>query len=134
MHQITNETLEECRQFLTRPTQIRTHEELLEIVQNLTWAVEELQLRRLAERTPVTPPVENTRPFLLFGNDEAVLKFVDQCHLPDERWKQVTSEEDFRGLHPPEIRARKLDGADEKLWQKWEELEKMYQAKPEGTA
>lgn len=133
MHQIDDKTLEDCRKFLSLPGQKKTPNELFEIVRNLLWAVEELQFRRLAEKTPVVS-TEDARPYLLFGSDEAVLQFVEEHKIPDEKWKQVSKEEDFRGLHPPEIRSRKLDGADEKLWKEWEGICHTYDAKPEGSA
>src|SRR5215471_8709571 len=121
MHQIEDKRLEDCRKFLSLPGQKKTPNELFSIVRDLLWAVEELQFRRLEERKPATP-VKDTRPYLLFGSDEAILQFVEEHKIPDDKWKQVTVEEHYRGLHPPGIRARKLDGADEKLWKEWEEI------------
>lgn len=50
IHKIDDRVLEDCRQFLTRPSPVRDREQLLQIVQELIWAVEELQFRRLQER------------------------------------------------------------------------------------
>lgn len=129
MHQISDETLEACREFLTRPGPTKSPQELMEIVRNLTWAVEELQFRRLAEKTPIKLE-EDKRPYLLFGSDDAILEF-DQEHGGE--WKQATKE-GLNNLHPPEWRARKLDGADEELWKNWEELCHIYESKTEGNA
>jgi hypothetical protein len=135
MHQIEDKRLEECRKFLVAPGPVKSREELLEIVRDLTWAVEELQLRRLQERTRLTPE-KDERPYLLFGSDEAVLKFVEtqvDTTQSGVDWKQA-NEETLRNVLPRSVRARKLDGADEKLWQDWEELCRTYESSPEVRA
>lgn len=130
MHTIDDQRLEGCRRFLTRATPVRSHDELLEIVRDLTWAVEELQFRRLQERTAVKIEPDD-RPFLLFGSDEAILKFVEDSKV--EEW-QAASDGILLNVLPRAWRARKLDGADEDLWKKWEELCRTYDAKPEESA
>lgn len=132
MHQIEDKRLEEVRKFLVLPGPPKSREELLEIVRDLTWAIEELQFRRLQERTPVQLEKDD-RPFLLFGSDEAVLTFVDDNKIPGERWRNGTDADLLHTL-PRSVRARKLEGADEELWKKWEELCRTYDAKPEGNA
>lgn len=132
MHQIEDKRLEECRKFLIYPGAQKSREELLGIVRDLTWAVEELQFRRLQERTPVKLE-QDDGPFFLFGSDEAVLKFVEENHLPDDRW-QAATESLMVNVLPRTVRARKLDGCDENLWKRWEDLCRTYDAKPEGSA
>lgn len=132
MHQIEDKRLEECRRFLVHPGPPKSREELLDLVRDLIWAVEELQFRRLQERTPVKIEEDN-RPYLLFGSDEAILQFVEEHELPDDQWAQCTDTHLLNVL-PRSVRARKLDGADETLWNKWEELCRTYDAKPEGNA
>lgn len=132
MHQIDDKRLEECRKFLTHPTPIRTREELLEIVRDLLWAVEELQLRRLQERTPVETGEDN-RLHYLFGSDEAVVKFVDEHKIPIDGWAVATAE-NLLNVIPQMVRARKLDGADEKLWKEWEEVCRTYESPVGGSA
>lgn len=131
MHTIEDQRLEECRKFLVHPGPPKSREELLEIVRDLTWAVEELQFRRLAEKVLITP--DPPKPFLLFGSDEAVLKYVDSIKIPSDRWKQAT-EEELRNILPRTVNAIKLEGTDEGLWKQWEELCRTYDAKPEGNA
>ena len=132
MHQIEDQRLEECRKFLVHPGPPKSREELLEIVRDLTWAIEELQFRRLAEKTPIKLEEDN-RPYLLFGSDEAILKFVEENHLEDPSWRQAVKE-DLDHVLPRSVRARKLDGSDEGLWKQWEDLCRTYDAKPEGNA
>lgn len=129
MHQIPDDRLEECRLFLSRPGAQKSPQELMDIVRDLNWAVEELQFRRLAERTPIKLE-EDKRPYLLFGSDEAILEY-DKEHGGE--WQQATPDV-VKTAHPPDWRARKLDGADEQLWKEWEELCRTYAAVPEGNA
>jgi hypothetical protein len=124
MKQIDDQRLEECREFFARPgPQGRTPAQVGEFVRDTLWALEELQFRRLQERVKVVP--DPPKPYLLFGSDEAVLKFVEEKGLPDELWKQA-AEEDVRGANPRSIHAVKLDGANESLWALWEETENLY--------
>lgn len=132
MHIIDDKRLEDVRKFLVHPGPPKTREELLEMVRDLTWAVEELQFRRLAERTPVKIEEDN-RPYMLFGSDEAILKFVEEHKLTPENWTEA-SENLIRNALPRVYRTRKLDGADEALWKQWEEVCHTYDAKPEGNA
>lgn len=132
MHVIEDKRLEECRKFLVLPGPPKSREELLEIVRDLTWAVEELQLRRLAERTPIEQKEDN-RPYLLFGSDDSMIQFVGEHELKDDQWHEAT-EKLLVNILPRSVRARKLDGADEALWKQWEELCRTYDAKPEGNA
>lgn len=131
MHQIEDKRLEECRKFLVAPGPAKSREELLEIVRDLTWAIEELQLRRLEERTVIK--LDPKLPFLLFGNDDAILNFVEAQRIPGELWKQATSQ-DLVHIMPRSVKAVKLAGADEKLWQDWEELCRTYESSPEARA
>lgn len=135
MHQIDDERLEDCRKFLVRPGPPKSHDELLGIVRDLTWAVEELQFRRLQERISAKQPSQTDlpRPFLLFGSDEAILKYVDEKKIPSDLWKQATADVLLNVL-PRSVCAIKLEGTDEELWKQWEELCRTYDAKPEGNA
>ena len=135
MHQIEDGRLEECRKFLVLPGPPKTREELLEIVRDLTWAVEELQFRRLNEKlaSKQMSPAEPPRPLLIFGNDEAILKYVDEKKVPGDLWKQATADV-LVNILPRTVHAIKLEGTDEELWKQWEELCRTYDAKPEGLA
>lgn len=135
MHQIEDQRLEECRKFLSLPDRPREPEELMEIVRDLLWAVEELQFRRLNDKltTTRTYQTDPPRPFLVFGSDEAILKYVEEKQIPDDLWRQASAE-DLGKLIPDTVHAIKLEGADEKLWRDWENLCRTYAAKTEGSA
>lgn len=135
MHQIEDQRLEECRKFLVHPGPPKSREELLEIVRDLTWAVEELQFRRLNEKlaSKQTFQADPPRPLLIFGSDEAILQYVDEKKIPGDLWKQATTDV-LLNILPRTVHAIKLEGTDERLWKQWEELCHTYDAKPEGSA
>jgi hypothetical protein len=128
MKQIEDSRLEEVREFFTRPgpTPPRTAAEIGAFVRDAIWAVEELQLRRLQERTK-SVSADLPRPYLLFGNDEAILGFVEARQLPDAMWKQATKE-DIETVNPRSVHAVKLEGADETIWHDWEAVEGLYKS------
>lgn len=129
MKQIEDARLEECREFFARPgpTPPRSPAEVGAFVRDTLWALEELQFRRLNEKLAETKvfSIEVPKPYLLFGNDEAILKFVDDKKLPDDLWKQATSE-DVETANPRSVHAVKLEGVDEELWATWEVVENLY--------
>lgn len=129
---VSDSRLEELRKFLVTPKPDetpRSPEEIGLLIRDMTWAIEELQIRRVTERVVV--PLPKARPKLIFGKDEDVLAYVEK-NKP-EQWKQAT-ESDITHAIPSMVQAIKLDSADPELWKKWEEVEQLYQQKHKAAS
>lgn len=134
MHQISDKRLEECRKFLRHPAPKKTPEELIGLVEDLAWAIEELQLRRLEEKESFTfEPVDGSRSMLIFGSDEEILKYVEEKKITNDSWVQATPES-LRSVLPSSVCAIKLAGTNPELWKEWEQLCHTYDAEAKGNA
>lgn len=116
--------LEELRKFLIGPTQMRTPEELTLIARDLIRVIESEQLRRVGERVAFTP---KPKPYALFGSTEAVLKYVEENKIPDDRWLHIDGQESIRNLLPRQVQGVQLEGTPPELWKAWEDLCKTYE-------
>lgn len=125
MKTVEDVRLEELRKFLIGPTQLRTPDELTDIARDLTWVIEAEQLRRVNERVHFTP--EPPKPRLLFGNTEAVLKYVEEKGLTDVQWRHIEKTDDLTHVLPRQFLGVKLEGTDLELWRTWGALCDLYQ-------
>src|SRR5580692_3255481 len=122
---LTDKSLEELRKFLIEPGH-HSPEELGLITRDLIWAVEDLQLRRVNERTRIV--IDPPKPYLLFGTTEDVLATVERQKIPDANWRHVEKTEDLTHVMPRTVQGLQCTpGHAPELWKAWEELVKTYE-------
>jgi hypothetical protein len=125
---VSDARLEELRKFLTSPGPEggRTPAEVYELIRDMTWAVEELQIRRVSERAKV----DLERPYLLFGSEEGVLAYVEKSFKRGENWKHVSKLDELTHVLPQMVIGLRVDDANPDIWEAWREILAAYGKKP----